>query len=207
MSDPFAPGGVPDEPDEPAEYDRPAEPMEAVEPVRPRRGPVRRAVTGRRSRWVVGGVAALVLIGGSAAVTAAVVHHGEERVAVAVGPGGVPALKQIIAQREAGIGGGAVIVKGGQVVAVPGVAVPGVAGPGVAGASSAPAPLPALAADQAVTKAQAAVPGGKVESLTTEPEQGGGTAWQVVVLGPDGVRHLLTLDGVSGGVTSNTVLG
>jgi hypothetical protein len=207
MSDPFAPGGVPDEPDEPAEHDRPAETVEAVDTAASRRGPVRRVVTGRRSRWVVGGVAALVLIGGSAAVTAALVRHSDERVAVAVGPGGLPALKQIIAQRESGIGGGAVIVKGGQVVAVPGVAVPGVAGPGVAGASSAPAPLPALPAEQAAVKAQAAVSGGKVESLTTEPEQGGGTAWQVVVLGPDGVRHLLTLDGSSGSVTSNTVLG
>ncbi|WP_042426415.1 PepSY domain-containing protein [Streptacidiphilus anmyonensis] len=210
MSDPFAPDAVPAEPDGPEENHEAAE---LAEPVGPRRGPVRRVVTGRRSRWVVGGVAAVVLVGGSAAVTAAVVRHdGGGRVAIAVGPGG-PALKQIIAQREGGFGGGAVVVKGGQVVNVPGAAipaVPGVAvpdGAGAVGASTAPAPLPSLPADQAVTKAEAAVSGGKVESLGTLPEQGGGTAWQVVVLGPDGVRHLLTLDGTSGSVTSNTVTG
>ncbi|WP_042372077.1 PepSY domain-containing protein [Streptacidiphilus neutrinimicus] len=221
MSDPFAAGPVPAEPDEPTErdghdghddaVDRDELVEHAEQPVR-RRGPVRRVVTGRRSRWVVGGVAAVVLVGGSAALTAAVVRHSDEHVAFAVGPAGLPGLKQVIAQRAGGLGGGAFVVKGGQVVAVPGPAVPGVvvpgaAGPGVAGASVAPAPLPSLPADQAVTKAEAAVSGGKAESLTTVPEQGGGTAWQVVVLGPDGVRHLLTLDGASGGVTSNTVVG
>ncbi|WP_042387123.1 PepSY domain-containing protein [Streptacidiphilus melanogenes] len=216
MSDPFASGPVPAEPDEPTGHDGHGEYDEAVDhdeqaehaeqPAR-RRGPVRRVVTGRRSRWVVGGVVAVVLVGGSAAVTAAVVHHSDGHVAVAVGPDGLPGLKRVIAQQAGGFGGGAVVVKGGQVVAVPGPAVPGAAGPLVAGTSVAPAPLPSLSADQAVTKAEAAVSGGKAESLATVPEAGGGTAWQVVVLGPDGVRHLLTLDGASGSVTSNTVTG
>jgi hypothetical protein len=78
--------------------------------------------------------------------------------------------------------------------------------PGAIGSSAAPAPLPSLAADQAVPKAEAAVSGGKVESLASVPKQGGGSAWQAVVLGPDGVCHLVTLDGASGSVTSNTVL-
>lgn len=70
---------------------------------------------------------------------------------------------------------------------------------------SAPIPLPALAADQAVGKAAGAVPGGKIESLDVIPQQGGGSAWEAVVLGPDGVRHRVTLDGTNGTVTGNTV--
>ena len=175
----------------------------------PRRGVVRRVAGGPRSRWVAGGVVALVLIGGSAAVTAAVVHHGGERVAVAVGPGGLPGLKRVMVEGPGGPAG-AVIVKDGQAVTVPGEVLPAgpgqLPGPGAVGGSAAPAPLPSLAADQAVPKAEAAVTGGKVESLTAVPEQGGGSAWQAVVLGPDGVRHLVTLDGASGGVTSNTAL-
>jgi hypothetical protein len=46
-----------------------------------------------------------------------------------------------------------------------------------------------------------------VESLQAVPEQGGGSAWQVTVVGPDGVRHLVTVDGASDTVTSNTTLG
>ena len=202
MSDPFEPGVAPDEPEEQGE---PQEDLAALSAPAsaPRRGAVRRVVSGRRSRWVVGGVVALLLVGGSAAVTAAAVHHDGERVAVAVGPDGLPGLKRMIAEGAVGPGG-AVVVKGGQVVQVPGGVVSAVPGP--VGQSVAPAPLPSLAADQAVTKAQAAVTGGKVESLTSVPEQGGGSAWQAVVLGPDGVRHLVTLDGASGGVTSNTAL-
>ncbi|MFE2608617.1 hypothetical protein ACFXDI_36050 [Streptomyces mirabilis] len=36
-------------------------------------------------------------------------------------------------------------------------------------------------------------------------EQGGGSAWEVEVLGTDGVRHLVTIDGAGGTVTGNTV--
>ena len=74
-------------------------------------------------------------------------------------------------------------------------------------AAPAPAPLPSLDAADAVAKAAAAVPGGKVESLTAVAQQGGGRAWQAVVVGPDGVRHLVTVDGTSGTPTGNTVLG
>ncbi|RAG81943.1 hypothetical protein DN069_30195 [Streptacidiphilus pinicola] len=212
MSDPFEPGVAPDEPEEQVEQQEDLATLPAPA-LAPRRGAVRRVVSGPRSRWVAGGVVALVLIGGSAAVTAAVVHHGGERVAVAVGPdglpGGLPGLKRVMVEGPGGPAG-AVIVKGGQVVKVPGGVLSGgpdqLPAPGAVGGSAAPAPLPSLAADQAVTKAEAAVSGGKVESLASVPEQGGGSAWQAVVLGPDGVRHLVTLDGASGGVTSNTVL-
>ncbi|WP_441246218.1 hypothetical protein [Kitasatospora sp. McL0602] len=75
-------------------------------------------------------------------------------------------------------------------------------GPGPALAA---APLPALPAAQAADKAAAAVPGGKVESLQVVGQQGGGSAWLAVVVGPDGVRHQVTLSGADGTPTSNIV--
>ncbi|MFD8787597.1 hypothetical protein, partial [Kitasatospora sp. NPDC059599] len=68
-------------------------------------------------------------------------------------------------------------------------------------------PLPSTEAADAVAKASAAVAGGRVESLTTVTEQGGGRAWRAVVVGPDGVRHAVTVDGSAGTITGNTVLG
>lgn len=211
MSEPFASGSAPEEPEEHGE-DLGA--GTAATAPGPRRGAVRRLAAGRRSRWVTGGVAALVVIGGTAVVTAALVHHGDEGGvrAVAVGPGGLAGVKRLIA--EGGSGGGAVVVKGGQVVKVPGGIVGGAQAvpqqpptPGADGTDPAPEPLPSLLAGQAVSKAAATVAGGKVESLEVVPEQGGGSAWQATVLGPDGVRHLVTLDGATGTATSNTVLG
>ncbi len=69
----------------------------------------------------------------------------------------------------------------------------------------APAALPGLPAVQAAQKAEAAVPGGRVESLRPVARQGGGRSWQAVVLGPDGVRHAVTVDGTDGTVTGNTI--
>ncbi|WP_055493206.1 PepSY domain-containing protein [Streptomyces sp. TP-A0356] len=69
----------------------------------------------------------------------------------------------------------------------------------------APAPVPAVAADKAVQAATKAVPGGKADALRVVGQQGGGSAWEVEVLGTDGVRHLVTIDGASGSVTGNTV--
>ncbi|MFJ2867654.1 hypothetical protein [Kitasatospora sp. NPDC087314] len=79
---------------------------------------------------------------------------------------------------------------------------------GQAGADArlAPAPLPSLAASAALEKAQGAVPGGRAESLRRVTQQGGAAAWAVVVVGPDGVRHLVTVDGTSGELTGNTVV-
>ncbi|MFB8201105.1 hypothetical protein [Kitasatospora purpeofusca] len=76
-----------------------------------------------------------------------------------------------------------------------------------AGPHAAPAPLPSLDAADAVVKASSAVPGGKVESLHPVSATGGGRAWQAVVLGPDGVRHTVTVDGTTFAITSNTVTG
>ncbi|MFB7619206.1 hypothetical protein [Kitasatospora sp. NPDC056181] len=69
----------------------------------------------------------------------------------------------------------------------------------------APAPLPSLAASTALEKAQGAVPGGRVECLKQVAQRGGGSAWAVVVVGPDGVRHLVTVD-EGGQLTGNTVV-
>ncbi|WP_326586154.1 hypothetical protein [Streptomyces sp. NBC_01294] len=48
--------------------------------------------------------------------------------------------------------------------------------------------------------------GGKVESLRVVGQEGGGSAWLAVVLGPDGVRHAVTVSGTDGTVTSNTTV-
>ncbi|WP_033250328.1 hypothetical protein [Kitasatospora phosalacinea] len=71
----------------------------------------------------------------------------------------------------------------------------------------APAALPAVPADQALAKAAAAVPDGKVAALEVVGREGGGSSWAVEVLGADGVRHLVTVDGTDGSVTGNTVAG
>ncbi|MEV4562019.1 hypothetical protein AB0K51_34295 [Kitasatospora sp. NPDC049285] len=76
-----------------------------------------------------------------------------------------------------------------------------------AGPGRVPAPLPSLDAADAVVKASSGVPAGKVESLRPVTAAGGGRAWQAVVLGPDGVRHLVTVDGATDTITGNTVLG
>ncbi len=75
-------------------------------------------------------------------------------------------------------------------------------GPG-GSAKTAPAPLPSLAIGQAADKAAGAVDGGKVESIRVVAQEGGGSAWLAVVLGPDGVRHAVTVSGTDGTVTSN----
>jgi len=72
--------------------------------------------------------------------------------------------------------------------------------------SLAPAPLPAVSAAKAIEAAGKAVPGGKPDALRVVAQQGGGSAWEVEVLGTDGVRHLVTLDGATGAVTGNTVV-
>ncbi|MGW2863214.1 hypothetical protein [Streptomyces sp. NPDC001205] len=156
-----------------------------------RRGRFARLTRQGRTRWVALGL--VVLVGGGAAAAAvAEHHHHEERAGGRYaaegrshrgGPeedGGDGAKKA----REAGRG---------RWGSLPGAVV------------QAPAPLPALPAAQAVDKAAGAVSGGKVESLSVVAQQGGGSAWQAVVLGPDGVRHLVTLAGADGTVTSNTV--
>jgi hypothetical protein len=165
----------------------------------------------RRTRWLALG-AAVVVLGGAAAVVA--VHHGEngrgERFGYAFADGrgghgfGPGAAKRDIARRMNGM---MPQLKGGP-LGPDGIPFGGKGGPfggRTHRAYVAPAPLPALSAGQAVEKATAAVPGGKVDELQVVDQQGGGSAWQLDVLGPDGVRHLVTVDGTNGTVTSNTI--
>jgi hypothetical protein len=161
---------------------------------------------GRRARWAVAGAAAVVVIGGGA--TAAAFHHHEEegRGEHKMVSGGAPEWRDGFRaapggrdghdgpeQRDGRIrdGEGGSRVEDGR----------------AASAGEAPAPLPSLSAADAVDKAASAVKDGKVESLAPVTEQGGGRAWRIVVVGPDGVRHVVTIDGTGGTVTGNTVLG
>ncbi|MFB6810896.1 hypothetical protein [Streptomyces sp. NPDC056387] len=175
-----------------------------------RRGRLVRLARGRRTRWVALG--AVVVIGGGAAV--AVAEHGHRE----HGRGGFAAEVREHGHGEMPGGGlmGPKPRKGGK----PGVDGgdrgpegglrgwgPGGRGAGGGAAKAAPVPPPALPAAQAVEKATAAVEGGKLESLRTVAQQGGGSAWLAVVLGPDGVRHAVTLAGADGAVTGNTVAG
>ncbi|MFC9328517.1 PepSY domain-containing protein [Kitasatospora sp. NPDC057015] len=181
-----------------------------------------RWIRGRRARWITAG-AAVVLVGGTALGVAAGVHgHGDERhSARALGKDGRPGM---LGEKFRGAGPEGVGPDGPRAFAGPKeLAGPkGFGGDGEDGpqgrvtkrrggdgpaAGLAPAPLPAVTAAQALEKALAAVQDGRVESLRTVVQQGGGTGWQAVVLGADGVRHLVTVDGTSGQLTGNTVVG
>ncbi|MFI6054691.1 hypothetical protein ACIBCO_31975 [Streptomyces violascens] len=156
-----------------------------------RRGRLARLTRQGRTRWVALGLA-VVLIGGGAAAVAVAEHHHEERDGgryATEGPhrhGGPEKDGRDGAKKEREAGQDRW-------------------GSATGGLMQAPVPLPALTAAQAVDKATGAVSGGKVESLRVVAQQGGGSAWQAVVLGPDGVRHTVTLAGADGTVTSNTV--
>ncbi|MFF2815414.1 hypothetical protein ACFVT9_07785 [Kitasatospora cineracea] len=183
---------------------------------------------GRRGvRWVLG--AAVVVVLGVAAVGTGVAlerHHEHgvpvfDRAYVGKGPLAAPG-----APKAPGVPG-KVVVRGadGSVQVFPGAGqlpegaagLPGFQGfRGVQGFQGfqggdgpaqglAPAALPAVPADQAVAKAAAAVPNGKVDALAVVGREGGGSSWSVEVLGTDGVRHLVTVDGTDGSVTGNTV--
>ncbi|MFD9407628.1 hypothetical protein ACFWBN_11505 [Streptomyces sp. NPDC059989] len=156
------------------------------------------------ARWAALGAAVVIAGGAGAALAVAVTvdgHH--ERVGVG-GPrfagdehvvrkfGGDPKeLRALKEAREPGDAGPK--LRDG---------VPGPGGPAKRGA--APAPLPSLAIGQAAEKAAAAVDGGKVESIRVVAQEGGGSAWLAVVLGPDGVRHAVTVSGTDGTITGNT---
>ncbi|MEU8547750.1 hypothetical protein AB0C81_12245 [Streptomyces roseoverticillatus] len=172
--------------------------------VRTRTGPGRagRWVRGRSVRWVAAGAAVLVIGGGAAA---AVAHHhegeeghghGHDRRAAADdrgrhdGRGGRDSWQDREGREgHRGHGGREGRQESGRDV------------------HAVPAPLPSVNAADAVAKASSAVAGGKVESLSPVAEQGGGRAWRVMVLGPDGVRHAVTIDGAGDTITGNTVLG
>ncbi|MFE7530555.1 hypothetical protein ACFU7Y_33295 [Kitasatospora sp. NPDC057542] len=161
----------------------PVEPAMTAGRTRTGLGRAGRWVRRRSGRWVAVG-AAVVVLGGGAAVAVAVHHEGE-------GHGD----RKIAGERERRDGPD---TRGGR------HGDRGVRGQDVHGA---PAPLPSTDAADAVAKASSGVPGGRVESLSPVTERGGGRAWQAVVLGPDGVRHLVTVDGTSDAITGNTVVG
>ncbi|MGA5820238.1 hypothetical protein ACPC54_20510 [Kitasatospora sp. NPDC094028] len=197
---------------EPVAAGEPQEQPEAAAPGRTRTGLGRagRWVRRRSARWVVVG-AAVVVVGAGAAAMA--VHHHEHE-------GHGDGRQWAAGDREqhgghgdqgghGGHGGhhgrhGGEGRQGGEDGTQAGDGTQAQGG-GRTG-KAAPAPLPSADAGTAVTKAAGAVSGGKVESLTTVAQQGGGSAWQAVVLGPDGVRHLVTVDGAGASVTGNTVL-
>ncbi|MFD3872777.1 hypothetical protein [Streptomyces sp. NPDC058623] len=154
---------------------------------------------GNGARWAAVGIAVVVVGGGVAALAAAEHHHdrqdGPRLIRTAPGPGGPGEYR---AEGAPGRGHRAGPEEHGE--------FDGPAGPGGRGdaARAAPAPLPSLAIGDAAAKAAAAVTGGKVESLRVVAQRGGGSAWLAVVLGPDGVRHSVTVSGTDGAITGNT---
>ncbi|MFE6844047.1 hypothetical protein [Streptomyces sp. NPDC057686] len=178
-----------------------------------RRGRLVRLAREGRTRWVALGL--VVLIGGGAAAVAAAEHGHREHMR----DGFVAKVREHGRGQKPADGPmgpmGPKLRKGGEPEVVDGDRGfpgrgPGGRGPGAradGSAKGAPAPLPALPAAQAVEKATAAVEGGKLEALRAVAQQGGGSAWLAVVLGPDGVRHAVTLAGADGTVTGNTVAG
>ncbi|MEU8436749.1 hypothetical protein AB0F18_28350 [Streptomyces sp. NPDC029216] len=176
-----------------------------------RKGRLGRVVPrGAGARWAVAGAAAAVIVGGgAAAVAVAGHHHGHHE---AMGKGGRMAWSEPGHDgRHEGKHGGK--HGGGPQGERPHPKKPKVRDGAAAArgdfarkAPAARAPLPALPIDQAAQKAAAAVPGGKVEALRVIPQQGGAGSWQAVVLGPDGVRHAVTVSGTDGTLTANTPL-
>ncbi|UQX04250.1 hypothetical protein [Streptomyces sp. RerS4] len=173
----------------------PSEPSEPSRDADKRPGLVRLVPSGRGARWAVAG-AAVVLVGGAGVTAVAVAGHHDRHERAArftwseaghhqVGPKG-PRGPEGPGERHVRRLDGA---------------------PNAAKAPKplkAPVPVPSLPIGQAAEKASAAIPGGKVESLRTIAQDGGGSAWLAVVVAQDGVRHALTLSGTDGTITSNT---
>ncbi|MFF2627096.1 PepSY domain-containing protein [Kitasatospora griseola] len=160
----------------------------------------------RGGRWALG-AAAVVVLGVAATVAGVALHHPER---------GRPMHERGFAHRvpgapEAPDAPGAYGRPGTHQDGRPGghqdgrtTAHRGAEGGGAA--TLAPAALPAVPADQALAKAAGAVPDGKPDALSVVGREGGGSSWAVEVLGADGVRHLVTVDGADGSITGNTVV-
>lgn len=112
----------------------------------PKGSVVRRWVKGRRSRLILPGVAAVLVLGGTVLVTAVAVHHGERGFgmrAIAVGPDGMqlPGKGRVVVNGQGGYGGVVVkdqqFTKGQQFAQVP------LPGPGPDGTQPVPQQLPA----------------------------------------------------------------
>ncbi|MFD7598144.1 hypothetical protein ACFV6D_34580 [Kitasatospora sp. NPDC059812] len=194
---------LPEDPEGPAD---PADPEQAsqaqptrqaqAQSKRPRAARLR-GWAGGRERRIAAGVAAVALIGAGGLVALAVAHEehgrGDHR--------GLSRAEGGSSDEHGGRNGGRTAHDGSA------GSVGSDRGEGHAKRGrTAPAPLPSLAASTALEKAQGAVPGGRAESLRRVAQQGGSAAWAVVVVGPDGVRHLVTVDGASGELTGNTVV-
>ncbi|MGW2601830.1 hypothetical protein [Streptomyces klenkii] len=160
-----------------------------------------RWVRSRSARWVAAGAAVLVIGGGAAAAMAHHHHEGEEGHGHSHDAGHAHAHDRRTAAEDRGRHDG----RGGWDSQGERDSSENRQERGRAD-HAAPAPLPSANAADAMAKASSAVPGGKVESLRPVAEQGGGRAWRVVVLGTDGVRHAVTVDGAGNTITGNTVL-
>ncbi|MEV8030744.1 PepSY domain-containing protein [Streptomyces sp. NPDC086182] len=181
----------------------PPEPSEST-PTEPSRRRLPRLPQLGRSRWLALGVG-VVLLGGAVAGAAAVAEHdrGEkgDRMRVEAAPGwkGGDGGERRVLEDGRGESG----FKNGESRMRRNIENGQDAETGRSGL--APAPVPAVSAAKAIEAAGKAVPGGKPDSLRVVVQQGGGSGWEVEVLGTDGVRHLVTLDGATGAVTGNTV--
>ncbi|MFD7643030.1 PepSY domain-containing protein [Kitasatospora sp. NPDC059795] len=161
----------------------------------------------RGGRWALGAAVAVVLGVGAVTVGAAL-HHPEhsrpmwDRTLAQPMPGAPEAPWAPGAHKDGRNDGRNDERKGG------GKATrrDGAVQPGGRAAQLAPAALPTVPADQALTKAVGAVPGGKADALSVVGREGGGSSWAVEVLGTDGVRHLVTVDGADGSITGNTTV-
>ncbi|MFD6225740.1 hypothetical protein ACFWFZ_02470 [Streptomyces sp. NPDC060232] len=181
---------------------------------------------GPRARWVAAGAVVVVVGGGVTAVAVAEHHHHHERAGrgphvLRLDPGHAGGLKrgpqgeapddERARKAPGGENGPRVRERFGHPDAPDAPGLPGVPGRfegrgGSGKGAQAPAPLPSLSIGDAAAKAAAAVSGGKVESLRAVAQDGGGGAWLAVVLGPDGVRHAVTVSGTDGTITGNTAL-
>ncbi|MFI9783224.1 PepSY domain-containing protein [Kitasatospora sp. NPDC051984] len=160
----------------------------------------------RGSRWGLGAAAVLVLAVGAVTAGVALHHPGRERPPIApfaMREPGAPGAPNAWGSDHGRHRNGE--QKGDGKAAHRGAQGDGKAQPGGRAARLAPAALPAVPADQAVAKAAGAVPGGKVDALSVVGREGGGSSWAVEVLGTDGVRHQVMVDGTDGSITANTV--
>ncbi|MFD3326857.1 hypothetical protein [Streptomyces sp. NPDC058701] len=171
-----------------------------------RKGPARLVPRRRGARWAALGAAAVLVAGVAVAAVGVADRHSDWR------PVGAREFRVSYegGDRRGGPGAGErrAVERGERTQ--PGVPAPrdgsGDGGPRPERPKGAPAPLPSLGIADAAGKAAGAVDGGKVESLRVVGQEGGGSAWAAVVLGPDGVRHAVTVSGTDGTVTGNTVI-
>ncbi|MEV6955562.1 hypothetical protein [Streptomyces sp. NPDC051183] len=210
MSDTFPPLEQPGQPERPPQ---PPQPEDAPKAGGRGRAALDRLVPrSRGARWAVLGAAVVIVGGGAAAVAVSEHHHGR----MDRGPrlawfedgheGGGKWGPVGEGERRGGPPGGGQGRHDGPKVRDGLDGLKGLDGGDARPGSpkNAPAPLPSLSIGAAADKAAAAVPGGKVESLRVVAQEGGGSAWRAVVLGPDGVRHAVTVSGTDGTVTDNT---